>query len=42
MLAKPDKSTTEDGRTTRTLVQEALGLLPRGVAPDDITLSGEF
>ncbi|CAE6469879.1 unnamed protein product [Rhizoctonia solani] len=29
MLAKPDKATgTEDGKTTRTLVQEALGLLP--------------
>ncbi|KAG8743010.1 helicase [Ceratobasidium sp. 414] len=40
MLAKSDKSTAEDGRTTRTLVQEALGLLPAGAAPDDVTLSG--
>jgi hypothetical protein len=41
MLAKPDKGAgAEDGKTTRTLVQEALGLLPPGAAPDDITLSG--
>ncbi|KAG8720404.1 helicase [Ceratobasidium sp. 394] len=42
MLAKSDKSTAEDGRTTRTLVQEALGLLPAGAAPDDVTLSGKL
>lgn len=42
MLAKSDKSTAEDGKTTRTLVQEALGLLPPGASPDDVTLSGEF
>ncbi|KAJ1305825.1 hypothetical protein OPQ81_010552 [Rhizoctonia solani] len=43
MLAKPDKTTgAEDGKTTRTLVQEALGLLPPGAAPDDITLSGKL
>ncbi|KEP49875.1 putative RAD54-DNA-dependent ATPase of the Snf2p family protein [Rhizoctonia solani 123E] len=43
MIAKPDKATgTEDGKTTRTLVQEALGLLPAGAAPDDITLSGKL
>ncbi|KAH7335916.1 SNF2 family N-terminal domain-containing protein [Rhizoctonia solani] len=43
MLAKPDKVTgTEDGKTTRTLVQEALGLLPPGAAPDDISLSGKL
>ncbi|KAG8782082.1 helicase [Ceratobasidium sp. 428] len=42
MLAKSDKSTAEDGRTTRTLVQEALGLLPSGAAPDDVTLSGKL
>ncbi|KAG8710161.1 helicase [Ceratobasidium sp. 395] len=42
MLAKTDKSTAEDGRTTRTLVQEALGLLPSGAAPDDVTLSGKL
>ncbi|CEL61521.1 DNA repair and recombination protein RAD54B [Rhizoctonia solani AG-1 IB] len=43
MLAKPDKGAgAEDGKTTRTLVQEALGLLPPGAAPDDITLSGKL
>ncbi|KAG9122857.1 helicase [Ceratobasidium sp. 392] len=42
MLAKQDKSTAEDGRTTRTLVQEALGLLPVNAAPDDVTLSGKL
>ncbi|KAB5592863.1 DNA repair and recombination protein RAD54B [Ceratobasidium theobromae] len=42
MLAKTEKSAAEDGRTTRTLVQEALGLLPPGAAPDDITLSGKL
>ncbi|CAE6468893.1 unnamed protein product [Rhizoctonia solani] len=43
MLAKPDKGAgAENGKTTRTLVQEALGLLPPGAAPDDITLSGKL
>ncbi|CAE6531661.1 unnamed protein product [Rhizoctonia solani] len=43
MLAKPDKATgADDGKTARTLVQEALGLLPPGAAPDDITLSGKL
>ncbi|KAG8728416.1 helicase, partial [Ceratobasidium sp. 423] len=43
MLAKPDKAAgADDGKTTRTLVQEALGLLPPGAAPDDITLSGKL
>ncbi|KAF8745711.1 SNF2 family N-terminal domain, partial [Rhizoctonia solani] len=43
MLAKPDKGAgAENGKTTRTLVEEALGLLPPGAAPDDITLSGKL
>ncbi|QRW11400.1 DNA repair and recombination protein RAD54 [Ceratobasidium sp. AG-Ba] len=42
MLAKTDKSAADDSRTTRTLVQEALGLLPPGAAPDDVTLSGKL
>lgn len=42
MLAKSDKSTGDDGKTTRGLVQEALGLLPPGASPDDVTLSGTF
>ncbi|KAF8606322.1 hypothetical protein BDV93DRAFT_521145 [Ceratobasidium sp. AG-I] len=42
MLAKSDKSTGDDGKTTRSLVQEALGLLPPGASPDDVTLSGKL